>query len=108
VRSSAVLEAQLSLLKALALPQAERRTWTADQSSEVLLARLLSTTEFYQTKVAEAHAQSARGAMRVVAAEIDRDGLHGMKEARETEPPGEVAEVTFSRWACLDVMSLMP
>ncbi|KAJ7103351.1 hypothetical protein B0H15DRAFT_811913 [Mycena belliarum] len=109
VRSSAILEAQVSLLKALSLPETERRTsWTTEQPSEVLLARLLSTTEFYQAKVAEAHAQSARRAMRVVAAEIDRDGLHGMTDTRETEPPGEVAEVAFSRFACSDVLSLIP
>ncbi|KAJ7631175.1 hypothetical protein FB45DRAFT_917728 [Roridomyces roridus] len=110
VRSSSVLEAQLSLLKALALPQAaERRTsWTDEQPAEMLLARLLGTTEFYQKKVAESRSQSAKGAMRVVAAEIDRDGLQGMRDFRETEPPGEVAEVTFSRFACSDVLSLMP
>ncbi|KAJ7492450.1 hypothetical protein FB451DRAFT_1218339 [Mycena latifolia] len=109
VRSSSILQAQVSLLKALAMPQTERRSsWTTEQPSEVLLARLLSTAEFYETKVAEAHAQSAKGAMRVVAGEIDRDGLHGMKDARETEPPGEVAEVTFSRFACSDVLALMP
>ncbi|KAJ7110039.1 hypothetical protein C8R44DRAFT_678676 [Mycena epipterygia] len=109
VRSSPILKAQLSLLKALALPQTERRTsWTTEQPAETLLARLLTTTEFYQAKVAEANAQSAKGAMRVVAGEIDRDGLHGMRDVRETEPPGEVAEVTFSRFACSDVLSLMP
>ncbi|KAJ6604834.1 hypothetical protein DFH09DRAFT_1123914 [Mycena vulgaris] len=108
VRSSSILKAQLSLLKALELPQtAQRKSWTTEQPSEVLLERLLSTTEFYQTKVAEAHAQSAKGAMRVVAGEIDRDGLHGMKDVRETEPPGEVAEVTFSRFACSDVLGLV-
>ncbi|KAJ7751293.1 hypothetical protein DFH07DRAFT_745670 [Mycena maculata] len=111
VRSSPILDGQLSLLKAPALPQAERRTsWTNEQPAEVLLARLLSTTEFYQTKVAEAHAQSAKGAMRVVAGEIDRDGLYGVKDGleTETEPPGDVAEVIFSRYACCDVLSLMP
>ncbi|KAJ7446477.1 hypothetical protein B0H11DRAFT_1745875 [Mycena galericulata] len=87
----------------------ERRTsWTSEQPSEVLLARLLSTAEFYQTKVTEARAQSAKAALRVVAGEVDRDGLHGMKDVQETEPPGEVAEVTFSRFACSDVLSLMP
>jgi hypothetical protein len=74
----------------------------------MLLARLLTSIEFYQTKVTEAHALSAKAAMRVVAGEIDRDGLHGMKDARETEPPGEVAEVTFSRFACSDILTLMP
>ncbi|KAJ7161404.1 hypothetical protein C8R43DRAFT_992750 [Mycena crocata] len=110
VRSSPILEAQLSLLKALALPQAEGRTsWTTEQPAEALLARLLTTTEFYQTKITEAHTQSARGSMRVVAGEIDRDGLHGVKDTPETEPPpGQVAELSFSRFACTDALSLMP
>ncbi|KAJ7925957.1 hypothetical protein B0H13DRAFT_1974036 [Mycena leptocephala] len=109
VRSAPILEAQLSLLKALALPQTGRRSsWTTEQPAEVLLARLLTSIQFYQTKVTEAHALSAKAAMRVVAGEIDRDGLHGMKDARETEPPGEVAEVTFSRFACSDILTLMP
>ncbi|KAJ7207390.1 hypothetical protein B0H12DRAFT_1158810 [Mycena haematopus] len=109
VRSAPIFEAQVSLLKTLALPQAERRSsWTTEQPAEVILARLLNSIQFYQTKVTEAHAQSAKGAMRVVAAELDRDGLQGMKEARETEPPGQVADVTFSRFACSDILSLMP
>ncbi|KAJ7361563.1 hypothetical protein DFH08DRAFT_844550 [Mycena albidolilacea] len=112
VRSAPVLEAQLSLLNTLTLPQAERRSsWTTEQpaAAEVVLERLLhGSIQFYRTKVTEAHVQSARGAMRVVAAEIDRDGLHGMRDAPDTEPPGEVADVAFARFACSDILSLMP
>ncbi|KAF8216039.1 hypothetical protein K438DRAFT_1901758 [Mycena galopus ATCC 62051] len=110
VRSAPILEAQVELLKTLALPQEERRaSWSTEQPAEVILARLLSSIQFYQTKVAEAHVQSAKGAMRVVATEIDRDGLQqGMKDVRETEPPGQVPDVTFSRFACSDILSLMP
>ncbi|KAF7347688.1 DUF1741 domain-containing protein [Mycena venus] len=109
VRSAPILEAQLSLLKTLALPQEGRRSsWTTEQPAEAILARLLGSIQFYQTKVTEAHAQSAKGAMRVVAAEIDQNGLHGMQEARDTDPPGEVADVPFARFACNDAMSLMP
>jgi len=113
VRSSSTLSAQLSLLKTLALPEVEprapwRRTpWITEQPAETLLLRLLSTTEFYQNKIAEANASSANRAMRVVATEIDREGLQGMKDARETEPPGEVAEVALSRLVCSDVLALM-
>jgi hypothetical protein len=112
VRSAPVLEAQLSLLNTLTLPQAERRSsWTTEQpaAAEVILERLLhGSIQFYRTKVTEAHVQSARGAMRVVAAEIDRDGLHGIRDAPDTEPPGEVADVAFARFACSDILSLMP
>ncbi|KAJ6519996.1 hypothetical protein C8R45DRAFT_953526 [Mycena sanguinolenta] len=111
VRSAPVFEAQVSLLKTLTLPQAERRSsWTEEQTAETILARLLNSIQFYQTKVTEAHAQSAKGAMRVVAAEIDRDGLQGKNEA-QTEPPGHATErpdVNFSRIACSDILSLMP
>ncbi|KAJ7619200.1 hypothetical protein DFH06DRAFT_1235619 [Mycena polygramma] len=108
VRSAPILEAQLSLLKTLALPQTERRSsWSTEQSAEILLARLLSSIQFYQTKVTDAHAQSAKGALRVVAAEIDRDGLHGMKDVHDTEPPGEVADVAFARFACTDILALL-
>ncbi|KAJ7808228.1 hypothetical protein B0H14DRAFT_2870596 [Mycena olivaceomarginata] len=105
VRSAPVLEAQLSLLNTLTLPQAERRSsWTTEQPA----AAEVITRAFYRTKVTEAHVQSARGAMRVVAAEIDRDGLHGIRDAPDTEPPGEVADVAFARFACSDILSLMP
>ncbi|KAJ6575294.1 hypothetical protein B0H19DRAFT_1128072 [Mycena capillaripes] len=108
VRSAPIFEAQMSLLKTLALPQTEQRSsWTTEQPAEVLLARLLTSIQFYQTKVTEAHAQSAKGAMRVVSGEIDRDGLHGMKDVQDIEPPGEVVDVTFARFACSDILSLM-
>ncbi|KAF7307059.1 DUF1741 domain-containing protein [Mycena indigotica] len=109
VRSSSILSAQLSLLRTLSLPQAERRaSLTTDQPAEVILTRLLSVTEYYQIKIVEAKAHSADRALRVVATEIERDGVHGLKDIPLAQPGGEVAEVALSRFVYSDVLALLP
>ncbi|KAJ7070877.1 hypothetical protein C8F01DRAFT_1108188 [Mycena amicta] len=110
VRSSSILSAQLSLLQTLSNPHAQERraSLTTEQPAEVILTRLLSFTEFYQNKVTESNAHSANRAMRVVASEIERDGLQGLKDVPLAEPAGEIAEVALSRFVCSDVLALMP
>jgi hypothetical protein len=60
-------------------------SWVADPRE--LLSHILSVTEFYEDKVERAGAVSAKDAMRVVAREIDADGLFGVKESPEIEEP---------------------
>lgn len=77
------------VLKRLSVPQPElyrRNSLGAEQPSDIL-NRIVTTTQFYEQKVAHANARTAKDAMRVVAREIEADGLYGVKEAREMEPP---------------------
>jgi hypothetical protein len=50
-----------------------------------LLSHILSVTEFYEEKLKNAGAVSARDALQVVSREIDADGLFGMKDSPEFE-----------------------
>lgn len=43
-------------------------------------------TSFYEEKVGQ-KSRSADGAMRIVAKEIERDGIHGVSDSRVEDPP---------------------
>ncbi|KAE9398447.1 hypothetical protein BT96DRAFT_957569 [Gymnopus androsaceus JB14] len=80
------LEKQVSLLQDLAMPTSpKQKSWDEDPSR--ILATILDTTRFYETKVAAAGARSATQAMGIVAREIDQDGLYGVKESQRIAPP---------------------
>ena len=51
-----------------------------------MLSHLLSITRFYEEKVGQ-KSRSADGAMRIVAKEIERDGVHGVDDSRVEHPP---------------------
>jgi hypothetical protein len=51
------------------------------------LASVLEVAEFYEERVRQANAQTAEDAMRVLAKEIEADGLYGTKASREMEAP---------------------
>lgn len=51
-----------------------------------MLSRLLSVTSFYEEKVGQ-KSRSADGAMRIVAKEIERDGVHGVGDSHAEDPP---------------------
>lgn len=53
----------------------------------IALPRLLSVASFYEEKVGAAHSRSAKEAMRVVARQIDQDGLFGVGDGETEEPP---------------------
>lgn len=78
----------MSLLKNLAVPGlADRReSWGVTRPFE-LLNDIINITEFYEGKITEAGARTAKDAMKAVSREIEADGIHGMKETREMEPP---------------------
>jgi len=89
VQTSAVLKRQKALLQAVAVPQvaSRRASWQSDNTSKTLM-HLLSVTDFYGNLIAQAGAHTAKAAMKVVASEIERDGLyHGTGEVREHEEP---------------------
>ncbi|KAL0068682.1 hypothetical protein AAF712_004398 [Marasmius tenuissimus] len=89
VRNSAVMEKQISLLRSLVTPGqtgTKRSSWLS-QDPEEFLGNVLGVTKHYEEKIALTRAKTAREGLRVVAKEIDRDGLSGMKATREFKPP---------------------
>jgi hypothetical protein len=48
---------------------------------------MITVAEFYGEVIAKANAQTAKGALRTVAKEIDKDGLHGLKNMPSLESP---------------------
>lgn len=89
VRSSAVLKKQASLLQSLALPRTtshRRPSWVSEHPADTL-AHILTVTDFYEAKIRLAGARSAKDAMRVVAKEIEAEGLHQVANSQEIEDP---------------------
>jgi len=72
------------------------------------LTGLINVIDFYESKIG--HTRSANQALRTVAQEIDRDGLQGVEESRDSEirlaPMDEVTGLL--RYVYTDCMSLMP
>jgi hypothetical protein len=48
---------------------------------------MITIVEFYGEVIAKANAQTAKGALRAVAKEIDKDGLYGLKNMPALEIP---------------------
>jgi len=112
VQTSAVLKKQIALLQAVGVHQvaSRRSSWQSDDTSKTL-THLLSVTDFYGNLIAEAGAQTAKDAMKIVAKEIEKDGLHlGATGVWEHEVPPRRSEdvLGFVRYACIDGLSLMP
>lgn len=57
-----------------------------ESPSEQALYRLLFITSFYEEKVG-AKSRSADSAMRIVAKEIERDGIHRVGDSHVEDPP---------------------
>jgi hypothetical protein len=51
-----------------------------------VLSHLLAVTSFYGEKVGQ-KSRSADSAMRIVAKEIERDGVYGVGDSRVEDPP---------------------
>ncbi|KAG9096322.1 hypothetical protein FRC06_008768, partial [Ceratobasidium sp. 370] len=71
------------------------------------LQDLLMTIDFYESQLEGTG--SADEVMRVLAREIEKDGVHGVS-AREREEPGPASDsgdVAFVRWACADGLALV-
>ncbi|KAI5835984.1 hypothetical protein K523DRAFT_259495 [Schizophyllum commune Tattone D] len=113
VRSADSLKKQAPLLKDLALPQrssSRRRSLNTELTAAEKLARILNCVEFYATKISEGRARSANQAMRIVAREVDADGLQGVGDGAELEPPyvrRSEDVLGFARIACIDGTVLM-
>ncbi|KAI0964018.1 hypothetical protein AcW1_000938 [Taiwanofungus camphoratus] len=111
VRSAVVFKKQQVLLEKLSLPQPTSRKRLSGMNSAVAeaMANIFATTDHYETKIIAAGAKTAKDALRVVAKEIEKDGL-GYGKNLHSEPPSKQSEdvVGFIRYAYMDGMSLMP
>jgi isocitrate lyase len=85
-----VLKKQTALLRTVAMPQvpsSRRASWQSDDTTRAL-AHLLSVTGFYSNLIAQTGAHTAKDAMKIVAKEVEKDGLHvGTKDMQEHEEP---------------------
>jgi hypothetical protein len=65
---------------------APQRRPTSSSTTETLDG-IVKLTLFYEQRITQAGTRTAKDAMKVVEKEIEVDGLQGLKEMRETEPP---------------------
>ncbi len=89
VRSSSILKKQVLLLKSLALPQpANIPPSYENEPVESSLSHLLTVTDFYAEKIAENGTSigNPKVAMKIVADEIEANGIREAKELRVLPP----------------------
>ncbi|KAF9535662.1 hypothetical protein CPB83DRAFT_888345 [Crepidotus variabilis] len=112
LRSADIFRKQSSLLKSLALPYTNStRPFYGNDPIDDTLGHLLTVVEFYAERI------SVKGAgignpddvMRIVADEIEANGIHDARELRESTPLTRSQDVLdFARIACGDVLALIP
>lgn len=109
VRAASDLQSQAALLKRLAGPESKARRHSLVQQPTDLLIKIVTITQFYEQKVTQSQARTAKDALRAVSREIEANGLYGLTDSREPEPPQRTEDVlSFSRYSCMDGMALMP
>ncbi|KAI0001680.1 hypothetical protein BJV77DRAFT_969154 [Russula vinacea] len=85
VRSAATLQRLTAKLRSFV--SSRTASGISDENpSEQALSHLLSVTSFYEEKVGS-KSRSADGAMRIVAKEIERDGVHCVGDSHVEDPP---------------------
>ncbi|KAI0068085.1 DUF1741-domain-containing protein [Artomyces pyxidatus] len=109
VRSAPILRKQPSVLQSVALHNTAVIPSSLESHATQALSRLLTMNEFYEDKINQAHARSAKAAMAVVAKEVEQDGIHGIRDLDVDIPPFySEGVVIFLRHAYTDGMALMP
>ncbi|KAI0308151.1 hypothetical protein B0F90DRAFT_1807431 [Multifurca ochricompacta] len=108
VRSAPALRRLSASLRSLISPRIAPIA-SRENPSERALSHLLSITNFYEEKVG-AKSRSADNAMRIVAKEIERDGIHVTEDSYLEDPPyvGSEGVNIFLRHVYSDGMALMP
>jgi hypothetical protein len=107
VRSAPALQRLTASLRSFVSPRTPSGP-SNESPSEQVLSHLLSVTSFYEEKVGQ-KSRSADGAMRIVAKEIERDGVYGVGDSHVEDPPSWSEGVTiFLRHVYSDGMALMP
>ncbi|KAF8167628.1 hypothetical protein B0H34DRAFT_646029 [Crassisporium funariophilum] len=112
VRSSPILKKQYGLLESLALPNPSniRPSFGNDPIADTL-GHVLKVVDFYEGKITQIGARmgNPKDVMKVVADDIEANGLHGAQDMRGTTPQTRSEDVLdFARFACADVLALMP
>ncbi|PBL00564.1 hypothetical protein ARMGADRAFT_915677 [Armillaria gallica] len=87
VRAASDLQSQAALLKRLAGPESKARRHSLVQQPTDLLMKIVTITQFYEQKVTQSQARTAKYALRAVSREIEANGLYGLTDSREPEPP---------------------
>ncbi|KAK0465598.1 uncharacterized protein EV420DRAFT_1515077 [Desarmillaria tabescens] len=109
VRAASDLQSQATLLKRLAGPESKAQRHSLVQQPTDLLMKIVTITQFYEQKVTQSQARTAKDALRAVSREIEANSVYGLTDTREPEPPQRSENVLpFSRYACMDGMALMP
>ncbi|KJA25899.1 hypothetical protein HYPSUDRAFT_64622 [Hypholoma sublateritium FD-334 SS-4] len=111
VRSSSVLKKQQQLLKSLELPHVpSSRSLFGNDPIEDTLSHIILVADFYADKVGKAGVNgNASDVMKIIAAEIEANGVHGTRELSETMPITHSQDVLdFGRHGCADVRALLP
>ena len=85
MRSAPALQRLTATLRSITSLQTTS-TLSHEMPSEQALSRLLSVTGFYEEKVGLKN-RTANGAMRIVAKEIERDGIHSVGDSYVEDPP---------------------
>lgn len=83
VRSAPALRKLKTMLRSLAVPNSS----SLDESPSNALSRLITAATYYEEKIASAQSRTASQALRVVAKNIDQDGIHGLDHESYTEDP---------------------
>ncbi|TFK56653.1 DUF1741-domain-containing protein [Heliocybe sulcata] len=112
VRSVATLRKQ-NITPDVGSPPTHHRRRQSSASSVVNhdpLTHILRSVTFYEEKIHTANARSAKEAMRVVAKQVEADGVLGSRDSGQfSEPLKREEDVSgFAKYAALDGLSLMP
>ncbi|KIM47751.1 hypothetical protein M413DRAFT_439420 [Hebeloma cylindrosporum] len=112
VRSLAVLKKQEALLKSFTLSNPSSIPLLHGKSSiEDTLSHILKVASFYEEKVLSGGTAigNVKDVLKIIAEDIEANGLHGAREISEMTPPTRSQDVLdFGRFACRDVLALMP
>ncbi|KAK0233651.1 hypothetical protein IW262DRAFT_1452216 [Armillaria fumosa] len=87
VRAASDLQSQATLLKRLAGPESKAQRHSLVQQPTELLMKIVTITQFYEQKVTQSQARTAKDALRAISREIEANGLYGLTDSREPEPP---------------------
>jgi hypothetical protein len=64
-----------------------RTSWISTRTTEERLNSIIEIVTFYESKISNANARTAKHALRALAEAIDSERLHGVKPTLDSEPP---------------------
>ncbi|PPQ99554.1 hypothetical protein CVT24_005342 [Panaeolus cyanescens] len=103
VRSSSVLKQQAPLLESLRLPSSGQFLVAKDN-----ISRIVDIVSYYEVKVQESggNVAAAKDVLKVIADDIESNGVHGAKDTPIPTPPTRSEDVLdFGRFAVVDILA---